>query len=111
MWCSHKNLQRFWRAACGKSWLVKNSKLHTGSKVLASKMVKVVIIIKKTLLRPVSPHIPGTLCKVANLSFVLVFFSQPVFDALKQHVQSLFVGELVPVKDRCTLTEALVIAR
>jgi len=34
----------------------------------------------------------------------------PVFDALKQHVQSLFVGELVPVKDRCTLTEALVIA-
>ena len=34
-----------------------------------------------------------------------------MFDALKQHVQSLFVGELVPVKDRCTLTEALVIAR
>lgn len=58
-----------------------------------------------------SPHIPGTLCRLANLSFVLVFFSQPVFDALKQHVQSLFVGELVPVKDRCTLTEALVIAR
>ncbi|KAJ7365547.1 Exportin-5 [Desmophyllum pertusum] len=34
----------------------------------------------------------------------------PVFDALKQHVLSLFVGELVTVKDRCTLTEALVIA-
>ncbi|RMX35484.1 hypothetical protein pdam_00003840 [Pocillopora damicornis] len=34
----------------------------------------------------------------------------PVFDALKEHIQSLFVGELVPVKDRCTLTEALVIA-
>ena len=42
----------------------------------------------------------------------MIFFPfQPVFDALKQHVQALFEGELVPVKDRCTLTEALVIAR
>lgn len=34
----------------------------------------------------------------------------PIFDALKEHVQALFVGELVSIKDRLTLTEALVTA-
>ena len=54
-----------------------------------------------------------TFHRLADKSVICLFvffFFQPVFDALKQHVQSLFVGELVPVKDRCTLTEALVIA-
>ena len=50
-------------------------------------------------------------CYLWNVIWIIYFVFQPVFDALKQHVQSLFVGELVPVKDRCTLTEALVIAR
>jgi hypothetical protein len=34
-----------------------------------------------------------------------------MFDELKQHVSSLFEGELVTIQDRTTLTEALVIAR
>ena len=55
--------------------------------------------------------VAGTFQRLADKSIVCLFVFQPVFDALKQHVQSLFVGELVPVKDRCTLTEALVIAR
>ena len=57
--------------------------------------------------------VTGTFHRLADKSVLClsVFFFQPVFDALKQHVQSLFVGELVPVKDRCTLTEALAIAR
>jgi len=52
-------------------------------------------------------HACGAIIKVCKEFGQLLV---PVFDALKQHVQALFEGELVPVKDRCTLTEALVIA-
>ena len=76
-------------------------------------MVKVIEVINNNnfAMRPVSPRIFHKLTDKMIICFLFVFFFQPVFDALKQHVQSLFVGELVPVKDRCTLTEALVIAR
>ncbi|XP_074630765.1 exportin-5-like isoform X3 [Acropora palmata] len=50
-------------------------------------------------------HACGAVCRMCKEFGQLLV---PVFGAFKEHVQGLFVGELVPIKDRLTLTEALV---
>ncbi|XP_015768497.1 PREDICTED: exportin-5-like [Acropora digitifera] len=53
-------------------------------------------------------HACAAVCRVCKEFGQLLV---PVFGAFKEHLQGLFVGELVPIKDRLTLTEALVTVR